>query len=72
MSTRWMCPRTQKDLSALLRDRKAFAYTPIGRGTYIAITHSEILPVGCLWLIDLFRLFGWVADHNVVMVRRPI
>ena len=23
-----------------------------------------LIPVGCLWLIDLFRLFGWLADHK--------
>ncbi len=31
-----------------------------------------LFPVGCLWLLDLFRLFGWVADHNVVIDRRPV
>ena len=31
-----------------------------------------LFPVGCLWLIDLFRLFGWVADHNVVIDRRHL
>ncbi len=28
--------------------------------------------VGCLWIIDLFRLSGWVADHNIIIGRRPL
>lgn len=28
-----------------------------------------LVPVGLLWLADLFRIAGWVADHNAVVGR---
>lgn len=28
-----------------------------------------LFPIAVLWLADLFRLFGWVADHNAIIGR---
>ena len=43
-----------------------------GIALVLGLGYLLLFIVGCLWIIDLFRLSGWVADHNVIIRRRPL
>ena len=43
-----------------------------GLALVLGTSYLLLFPVGFLWIIDLFRLSGWVGDHNVIIGRRPL